>query len=132
MQQLSIITSDRMEFVEITSKIQEMVQENGWQEGALVLWCPHTTGAVTVNENADSSVIRDILVNTAKLVPHQGDYKHAEGNSDAHIKSSLVGASLTCIVSGGKLQLGTWQGLFFCEFDGPRNRKLLVQYLPAG
>lgn len=132
MQQLAIITSDRMELVDITGKIQEMVRENGWQEGALVLWCPHTTGAVTVNENADPSVVRDILVNTARLAPHRGDYQHAEGNSDAHIKSSLVGASLTCIVSGGKVRLGTWQGLFFCEFDGPRSRKLWAQFLPAG
>jgi len=131
MQQLSIVTSDRLELVDITDKIQALVRENGWGEGAVVLWCPHTTGAVTVNENADPSVVRDILVNTAKLVPHRGDYRHAEGNSDAHIKSSLMGASLTCIVSGGTVQLGTWQGLYFCEFDGPRTRKLLVQFLPG-
>jgi secondary thiamine-phosphate synthase enzyme len=120
-----------MELVDITGDIKRLVKDNGWKDGAVVLWCPHTTGAVTVNENADPSVIRDILVNTAKLVPESGDYNHAEGNSDAHIKSSLVGASLTCLVSGGKVMLGAWQGLFFCEFDGPRTRKLWVQFLPA-
>lgn len=132
MQELSVRTNKRLDLVDITSEIQRLVRDKNWREGALVLWCPHTTGAVTVNENADPSVIRDILVNTAKLVPESGDYRHAEGNSDAHIKSSLVGASLTCLVTGGKVSLGTWQGLFFCEFDGPRSRKLWVQFLPAG
>lgn len=131
MEELSVRTSKRMELVDITGEIKGLVKDNGWKDGAVVLWCPHTTGAVTVNENADPSVVRDILVNTAKLVPENGDYNHAEGNSDAHIKSSLVGASLTCLVSGGKVMLGTWQGLFFCEFDGPRTRKLWVQFLPA-
>jgi secondary thiamine-phosphate synthase enzyme len=131
MQHMSVKTNKRMELVDITGEIKGMVREKGWQEGLLVLWCPHTTGAVTVNENADPSVIRDILVNTAKLVPESGDYRHAEGNSDAHIKSSLVGPSLTCLVSEGKIQLGTWQGLFFCEFDGPRSRKLWIRFLSA-
>lgn len=131
MEEIRVKTGKRLELVDITPEIQRLVRDNGWAEGALVLWCPHTTGAVTVNENADPSVMRDILVNTAKLVPESGDYFHSEGNSDAHIKSSLVGASLTCLVSGGKVMLGTWQGLFFCEFDGPRSRKLWVQFLAA-
>jgi secondary thiamine-phosphate synthase enzyme len=131
MEELQIKTSQRMELKDITGTIQGLVRDKGWNDGALLLWCPHTTGAVTINENADPSVMRDILVNTAKLVPEQGDYRHAEGNSDAHIKSSLFGPSLTCIVSDGKVRLGTWQGILFCEFDGPRSRRLWAQFMPA-
>lgn len=131
MDQLTVATSKRIELANITGAVQKLVREKGWTEGVLLLWCPHTTGAVTVNEAADPDVVRDIEVNMAKMVPHRGDYKHMEGNSDAHIKSSLFGPSLPCIVSGGEVQLGTWQGLFFCEWDGPRTRKLWVQFLPA-
>ena len=131
MEQLQVTTTKREELKEITGQVRALVAERGWSEGVLQLWCPHTTGALTVNEAADPSVVRDIVVNMARLVPHQGDYRHAEGNSDAHIKCSLFGPGLTLIVSGSTIQLGTWQGVFFCEFDGPRSRKLWAQFLPA-
>jgi len=131
MEIMSIKTSTREELVNITSGVQKIVHEKGWRDGALILWCPHTTGAVTINEAADPSVVRDIVVNLRKLIPLRGDYKHLEGNSDAHIKSSLVGPSLTVIVDRGRIALGTWQGIFFCEFDGPRSRKLWMQWISA-
>ncbi len=129
MESLSIRTSQREELATITSQVQDIVTRKGWQDGAVLLYCPHTTGAVTVNEDADPSVKRDITANLAKLIPRRGDYRHAEGNSDAHIKSSLFGCEQLLIVENGKLQLGTWQGVFFCEFDGPRKRTLWVQWL---
>ena len=131
MEQLQIGTSQREELKDITAQVQALVDGHGWVDGALLLWCPHTTGALTVNEAADPSVARDITVNMSKLVPRRGDYRHAEGNSDAHIKCSLFGPGLTLIVSGGRVQLGTWQGVYFCEFDGPRSRKLWAQWLPG-
>jgi len=130
METMSIKTSTREELVNITSRVQKLVSEKGLSNGTLVLWCPHTTGAVTINEAADPSVVRDIVVNLKKLIPLHGDYRHAEGNSDAHIKSSLIGPSLTVIVDQGQVALGTWQGIFFCEFDGPRSRKLWLQFTP--
>ena len=129
MHTLHITTSVREELVNITSTVQKLVQEQNWMDGLLYLFCPHTTGALTINEAADPSVVRDITVNMNKLVPRQGDYRHMEGNSDAHIKSSLFGPGLTLIVHEGRLALGTWQGVFFCEFDGPRQRKLWVKWL---
>jgi len=129
METMSIKTSTREEMVNITGQVQKLVSEKGWRDGALILWCPHTTGAVTINEAADPSVVRDIVVNLRKLIPFRGDYKHMEGNSDAHIKSSLVSPSLTVIVDQGQVALGTWQGIFFCEFDGPRSRKLWMRWL---
>ncbi len=131
METLRIRTRSREELVDITSEIKTLVREQGWQDGVLLLYCPHTTGAVTVNEAADPSVVRDIVVNLSRLVPRQGDYRHAEGNSDAHIKSSLFGCEQALIIEGGAVQLGTWQGIFFCEFDGPRTRKLWAKWLPA-
>ncbi len=128
---LSIPTAARQQMVSITSQIQELVAQHGWRDGILTLYCPHTTAAVTVNEDADPTVTRDILTHLAAAIPHHGDYRHAEGNSDAHIKTALVGPSLTVIVADGRVQLGTWQGLFFCEFDGPRQRKLWVQWVAA-
>ena len=97
----------------------------------MLLYCPHTTGAVTINEGADPDVVRDINVNMNKLVPFRGDYHHAEGNSDAHIKSSLFGCEQMVIIEGGNIQLGTWQKIYFCEFDGPRSRKLWAKWLPG-
>jgi secondary thiamine-phosphate synthase enzyme len=131
MQQLSVRTQSREELVDITRDVQGFVDEQSIQDAVLMLYCPHTTGAVTINEGADPAVQRDIAVNMGKLVPRQGDYRHAEGNSDAHIKSSLFGACEFVAVEGGKLQLGTWQHIFFCEFDGPRTRKLWVKVLGA-
>ncbi len=128
---LTIPTREREQLIDVTNQLKSLVQQQGWQNGALLLFCPHTTCAVTINEAADPSVVRDVAVTLDRLAPEQGDYKHAEGNSDAHVKSTLVGCDQWLIVSDGQLQLGIWQGVFFCEFDGPRNRKLLVQFLPA-
>jgi secondary thiamine-phosphate synthase enzyme len=129
MEKLQIQTHSREEMVDITSAVRRMINENGWSDGVLLLYCPHTTGAVTVNEGADPDVVRDIMVNMNKLVPYRGDYHHAEGNSDAHIKSSLFGCDQMVVVEGGNVQLGTWQKIYFCEFDGPRTRKLWLKWL---
>ncbi|MBU1612452.1 MAG: secondary thiamine-phosphate synthase enzyme YjbQ [Proteobacteria bacterium] len=129
MEQVHVVTREREELLDITGAVQKLVRENGWTTGALLLFCPHTTGAITINEGADPDVVRDITVNMRKLVPYRGDYHHAEGNSDAHIKSSMFGCDQMVIVEAGTLQLGTWQKIYFCEFDGPRSRKLWVQWL---
>ncbi|MEG6550686.1 secondary thiamine-phosphate synthase enzyme YjbQ [Desulfocurvibacter africanus] len=131
METLQIRTHNREEMLDITGQLRNLIQANGWSDGMLLLYCPHTTGAVTVNEGADPDVIRDIIVNLRKIVPPQGDYRHSEGNSDAHIKSSLFGCSQTLIIEGGQVQLGTWQKVYFCEFDGPRARTLWVKFLKA-
>lgn len=131
MEVLQIETREREAMVDITGMVRELILERGWASGAVLLYCPHTTGAVTINEGADPDVVRDILVNMRKLVPHRGDYHHAEGNSDAHIKSSLFGCDQMVIVDNGQIQLGTWQKIYFCEFDGPRNRKLWAQWLSS-
>ena len=124
---LDVKTDRRNHFVDITSKIQKVVAESGIKEGSVGLFVPHTTAAITINENADPSVKSDIISYLEKLIPQNGQFDHAEGNSDAHIKSSLVGPRLSLFISGGRLVLGTWQGIYFCEFDGPRNRKLIVK-----
>jgi len=129
MELLEIRTSTREELIDITSRVQTLVSENNWQDGALLLFCPHTTGAVTVNEGADPDVARDITVNMRHLVPHKGDYQHMEGNSDAHIKASMFGPDQMLIVENGRIQLGTWQAIYFCEFDGARNRKLWAKFI---
>lgn len=129
METMTIPTRDREQMIDITVQTQELVRARGWRDGLLTLFCPHTTGAVTINENADPSVVRDMLAALRRFVPRAGDYRHAEGNSDAHVKSSLFGPSLTIIVEEGRLALGTWQGVYFCEFDGPRSRELWVKWL---
>lgn len=131
MEQLQVQTHDREEMMDITTAVRRLINEHGWSDGVLLLYCPHTTGAITVNEGADPDVVRDITVNMNKLVPYRGDYHHAEGNSDAHIKSSMFGCDQMVIVEGGNIQLGTWQKIYFCEFDGPRTRKLWVKFLPS-
>jgi len=125
---LNVPTRQRMEFIDITGRIRETIRENGWSSGLLTVYCPHTTAAITINENADPSVQADIVNTLAKLVPDRGAYRHMEGNSDAHIKASLVGPSEQVIVHAGELVLGTWQGIFFCEFDGPRQRRVHVHF----
>ena len=124
--EISIMTGKRNEFIDITDRIRSLVKDI--EEGFVTVFCPHTTAAVTINENADPDVPRDILFKLSDLIPESDDYHHSEGNSDAHLKSSLVGASETVIVKDGKLVLGTWQAVFFCEFDGPRDRKVIVKY----
>ncbi len=124
--EIPVRTRQREEFINITSEIQRVVRESGVQEGVCVIYVPHTTAGITINEGADPSVVRDILHKLHELVPPYDNYSHLEGNSDAHIKSSLVGASQHVIVHGGRLMLGTWQAIFFCEFDGPRSRRVWV------
>lgn len=131
METLSVATRTRTELRDISREVQAAVDRIGVAEGIAFVYCPHTTAAVTINENADPTVVRDFLTHLNREIPHDGDYRHAEGNSDAHIKSILVGASRTVPVSEGKLALGTWQGIFLCEFDGPRRRRVLVTVLPA-
>jgi len=129
MEILTIRTGKRQEMIPVTRQLQELAAAQEFVEGILVVHCPHTTACLTINENADPDVVTDMLAALSALVPHSGPYRHAEGNSDAHIKTTLVGPSLSLIVSGGKLQLGTWQGVYFCEFDGPRSRRLWVQWV---
>jgi secondary thiamine-phosphate synthase enzyme len=124
----SVSTKKRCEFIDITDKIQDIVSDAGISQGTVTVYCPHTTAAITINENADPDVVHDILLMLSEIVPHnKSEYRHSEGNSDAHIKSSIVGCSKTIPVTSGKMQLGTWQAIFFCEFDGPRTRQVIVQ-----
>ncbi|HBC92551.1 MAG TPA: hypothetical protein DCZ10_06505 [Pelotomaculum sp.] len=124
---LDVNTRERTQLLDITSAVEGLVAQSGVAEGTCLLYVPHTTAGLTINENADPTVAADMLMELNKLVPFEDGYRHSEGNSAAHIKSSLVGVSLFLFVSGGKLQLGTWQGLYFCEFDGPRRRKVMVK-----
>jgi secondary thiamine-phosphate synthase enzyme len=123
---LEVKTRSRTEFRDITDQLQRVVADSDVEQGFCRVFVPHTTAAVTINENADPAVQRDILKELNKIVPFEDDYSHAEGNSAAHIKSSLVGCSLTVLVEDGRLALGTWQGIYLCEFDGPRNRQVRV------
>ena len=125
---LSISTRERSEMIDITSRINEELKKSGLQNGICSLFVPHTTAGITINESADPSVTTDIQTMLNKLIPWEGSYRHLEGNSAAHIKSSLMGSSVIVFVESGHLKLGTWQGIFFCEFDGPRSRKLYVQF----
>ena len=125
-QTISVKTRSKTEFVEITGTVEDAIRSQGVDEGLCMLFVPHTTAAVTINENADPSVKSDILMVLNKIVPWKEAYRHMEGNSPAHIKASIIGASELIAVEGGRLKLGTWQGVFFCEFDGPRTRKVHV------
>ena len=131
MERLSIRTNRSTELVDITGQVQEAIARLGGLDGVVYLFCPHTTAGLTLNENADPSVCQDILETLEKLVPWRAAYRHTEGNAAAHVKSSLVGHSLLVPVENGRLALGTWQGIFLCEFDGPRSRRVWVQVLPA-
>ena len=124
---IAVSTSARTELIDVTGQVERAVSESGVEEGICTVYVPHTTAGVTINENADPSVRRDILSTLNKLIPFDGDYTHMEGNAAAHVKATLVGPSVSVIVTGGKLSLGTWQGIYFCEFDGPRRRRLMVQ-----
>jgi len=128
MKAMSLRTQRRNEFLDITHEVSKAVSESGQTEGVAVVYVPHTTAGVTINENADPSVVHDILLTLEELVPHlRSGYRHSEGNSDSHVKASVVGPSVTIPFEGGRLQLGTWQGVYFCEFDGPRYRHFMVQ-----
>jgi secondary thiamine-phosphate synthase enzyme len=127
MKEFTIRTNKHAEFLEITDKLQEAVDESGIKEGVCVAVVPHTTAGITINENADPDVVADMIYALDKAIPWKDPhYQHSEGNTAAHIKSSLMGHSVQVIVRGGRLQFGTWQGVYFCEFDGPRSRNLWV------
>ena len=124
---LTIKSRAKTEFIDITDDVQRLVRESGVNSGACFLYVPHTTAGITINEGADPSVKRDILATVNRLIPFDGDYHHREGNSAAHIKSTIVGVSLFVLIEDGQPQLGTWQSVYFCEFDGPRHRRVLVR-----
>lgn len=121
------LNTDAENLIEVTAMVREAVAKSGVREGTCLVYCPHTTAGITINENADPDVVTDMLLGLAKAFPDRPEFRHAEGNSSAHLKASCVGSSATVIVDGGQLLLGTWQGIYFCEFDGPRSRRFYVQ-----
>jgi secondary thiamine-phosphate synthase enzyme len=125
---LSLSTAKRTQFVSITTKITEVIASSDWQDGVLTIFVPHTTAGVTINENADPDVARDMEAFSDQLVPQSKHFRHSEGNCDAHIKASFYGSSVQVIVRKGSMWLGTWQGIYFCEFDGPRERKVYLSF----
>ncbi len=129
MESFGVQTRSHTQFVCIDEEVQRVVDKAGLGEGVVHVFVPHTTAGVTINENADPDVVRDMEMVLERVVPWQGGYAHGEGNTAAHVKASLMGASSTVLVSGGRLQLGTWQSIYFCEFDGPRSRKVWVQVM---
>lgn len=129
LESFTISTHSTVDFIKIDSNVQQIVKSSGVKDGVCVIFVPHTTAAVTINEGADPDVMRDIEKELNKIVPFQDNYLHAEGNSAAHIKSSLIGATEMAIIENGTLKLGTWQRIYFCEFDGPRSRKVWVKIL---
>jgi len=124
-----VLKTERQNFYNITGKVMESVTKSGITEGAVLVFCPHTTAGITINENADPDVVRDMLLGLDKAYPDRAEFRHMEGNSSAHLKASAVGSSQYIIVQSGRPVLGTWQGIYFCEFDGPRNRKFYVKVL---
>ncbi|PNU21270.1 hypothetical protein C2E25_02975 [Geothermobacter hydrogeniphilus] len=124
-----VVSRDRVEMIDITAEVRQAIADSGIRSGICILFTPHTTAAITINENADPDVVRDLVMELNKLVPFEDNYRHLEGNSAAHLKSSLVGAGETLIIEDGRPQLGTWQGIWFCEFDGPRRRHVQLQIL---
>ena len=126
---INVKSRARTEFIDITEKVQEVLKETGISSGTCNIFVPHTTAAVTVNEGADPTVQRDIQTFLNKMVPFEGDYQHREGNSSAHIKTTLIGVSQTVLIDEGRLVLGTWQSIFFCEFDGPRHRRVALKII---
>ncbi len=129
MKTISVPTKTRSELIDITDEVERVVKESGIRGGLCVVFSPHTTAGLTINENADPSVKSDIINQTAKIVPYGKHYAHLEGNSDAHIKASLMGSSLSIIIMDNKLVLGRWQGIYFCEFDGPRERRVNIKII---
>ena len=127
--EFEVKTSEHSQMIEITAEIRRIVAESGVKDGICTVFIPHTTAAVTINENADSDVVRDFIMELNKIVPWEDGYHHAEGNSAAHLKSSMTGFSQQIIIEDGRLVLGTWQGIYFCEFDGPRHRKVYVKIM---
>jgi secondary thiamine-phosphate synthase enzyme len=130
MKKFDISTSSTEAFVDITAKVEEEIRASGVKTGICLVYIPHTTAAVTINENADPTVRQDLMMVLRKAAPDSLPYAHAEGNSPAHVKASLVGSSVAVIIEAGRLALGTWQGIFFCEFDGPRRRHVYLKIIP--
>ena len=130
MKELTVRTGEREQMIDVTSKVQQVISDSDIRSGYAFCFVPHTTAAITINENADPDVTRDILYKLNKEIPQSDGYHHGEGNSDAHVKATLVGASEQVLIDNGRLVLGRWQALYFCEFDGPRNRKLIVRVVP--
>ncbi len=126
---LSVPTRQRIDLVDITSQVQQEVDKCGVVDGLLSIYVPHTTCGVTINESADPDVAEDIKMQLSKLVPHEGGYRHYEDNADSHIKTSIIGSSETVFIENGKLVMGTWQGIFLCDFDGPRTRKVYLKFI---
>lgn len=124
---ITVQTHERTQFIDITDKVHSAIQKSAVKEGIVNVYCPHTTAGITINENADPSVQRDIIHSLSTLVPYKADYHHTEGNADAHIKASLIGSSQTLFIQKSSIMLGTWQGVYFCEFDGPRTREVWVK-----
>jgi secondary thiamine-phosphate synthase enzyme len=131
MEKIAINTDARTALIDITAQIDRFLAEHKFGRGLCYLFVPHTTAAITINEHADPDVKTDLLNELNKVIPYNDHYRHSEGNSAAHIKASLVGSNLTVAVDSSRLKLGTWQGVFFCEFDGPRNRQLWISFIPA-
>ncbi len=127
----TVVTRDREEMVDITERLCAVIREKGWRHGVAALFCPHTTCGLTINEGADPDVRRDMTAFFSRIIPYRGEWRHGEGNSDAHIKASLMGPSLFVIVEDGEPRLGTWQSVYLYEGDGPRSRSIWVQWLPA-
>ncbi|PKM83704.1 MAG: hypothetical protein CVU88_01620 [Firmicutes bacterium HGW-Firmicutes-13] len=129
MQTIDVNTTQRTQFIDLTYQVERLVKEEGIEDGVCCLYVPHTTAGLTINENADPAVVQDIINTLNNLIPFEGNYRHMEGNSAAHIKASMMGSSINILVRGGKLILGTWQGAYFCEFDGPRSRKVFAKFI---
>jgi len=129
MREIKVVSKKRIEMIDITSNIQKIVDESDIKKGIAVVYVPHTTAGITINEGADPSVQRDIIQTLKKLVPESGDYNHMEGNSDAHIKASILGSSVSILIDNNRLVLGTWQHIFFFEGDGPRHRKVYLDFM---
>lgn len=127
--EFSISTKKEQEFLNITDIVNQAVETSGVKNGLAVVYCPHTTAGITINENSDPAVVRDIIMALDRVFPVKGDYRHFEGNSHAHLKSSYMGVEKTVIIDSGRLLLGTWQGIYFCDFDGPRSRKVFVKIM---
>ena len=131
MEEITVKTISKIEMIDITRQVQDIVQHSKVTHGICIVFVPHTTAAITINENADPAVCKDIIGELNKIIPLEDNYRHIEGNSAAHIKATLTGSSQTVIIEKGELQLGTWQSLFFCEYDGPRNRKAWVKIISS-
>jgi secondary thiamine-phosphate synthase enzyme len=123
------LSTDKQGFSDITKCLSQALAKHGAKDGLCVVYCPHTTAGITINENADPDVVRDMLLGLDKAYPDRAEFRHMEGNSAAHLKASATGSSVNVVITGGKLLLGTWQSVYFCEFDGPRNRKFYVKII---